>query len=148
LRVRVKLTLKILKIRVGIVIVAKLNSQTKTRVTQTIKAAVKWNIQPRRPCECLTAAIFAAAAGVTILTTLLALLAMERAMALESVSETTDDTVEAAEVRESIVGAAIVCGEVGMLTECPNGFGFRKANPPVTCTRTNSQRKIPRQNGS
>jgi hypothetical protein len=51
LRVRVKLTLRILKMRVGIVIVAKDNAHTNIRVTPNIIEAMKYNIQPIIPCE-------------------------------------------------------------------------------------------------
>jgi hypothetical protein len=41
LRVRVKLTLRILKMSVGIVIVAKLNAQTKIRVTPRMMEPIR-----------------------------------------------------------------------------------------------------------
>jgi hypothetical protein len=44
-------TLKILKMRVGMVIVAKLRAHTNIRVTKRIREAIKWNIQPMTPCE-------------------------------------------------------------------------------------------------
>jgi hypothetical protein len=51
LRVSVKLKLNILKMSVGIVIVAKLNAHTKTRVNPRITDAIRRNIQPNIPCE-------------------------------------------------------------------------------------------------
>lgn len=46
-----KLKLSILKMSVGIVIVAKLNAHTKIRVTPRITDAIRRNIQPNIPCE-------------------------------------------------------------------------------------------------
>ena len=46
-----KLKLNILKMRVGIVMVAKLKAHTKRRVTPRIKDAIRWNIQPNIPCD-------------------------------------------------------------------------------------------------
>jgi len=51
LRVRVKLTLRILKMSVGIVMVVKLSAQTKIRVTPKIMEPIRYNIQPITPCE-------------------------------------------------------------------------------------------------
>jgi hypothetical protein len=50
LSVRVKLTLRILNIKVGMVIVAKLNAHTKRRVTPNITLPIRYNIQPIIPC--------------------------------------------------------------------------------------------------
>lgn len=61
LRVRVKLTLRILKMSVGMVMVAKLSAQTKTRVTPKITDPIRYNIQPTIPGE--LAGVMAVVAG-------------------------------------------------------------------------------------